>query len=112
MPPVPITAIRGKGVAIADPSLSSVWELGGGPFLPEAKRYSPISADKIRNDVGQRELCEIQVAPRDKRIALIDQVEDRADNQRDPERAARNAIGNRVSKSQFPAHESQRLRRL
>src|SRR5215469_5143912 len=104
--------MRGKGVAIADASLSSIWEFGGGPFLPEAKRYGPISADKIRNDVGQRELCEIQMAPRGERIALIDQVEDRADDQRHPQRAARNAIGNRVSKSQFPAHESQRLRRL
>jgi hypothetical protein len=55
-----------------------------GSFLAKAKRYGPIGTDEIWHSVSQYELCDIDVPPGYKRIALVDQIEHRADNQRDP----------------------------
>ena len=78
----------------------------------KAERYGAVGADQIRDGIGQRELGKIEAMPRQKRIALVDQIEDRTDDQRHPKRTAWNTFGKSVSPEELRAPDSQRLRRL
>ena len=50
-----------------------------------AERYRTVGTHKIRHDIGERELGQIEAMPGKKRVALVDQVEDRTDDQCDPQ---------------------------
>jgi hypothetical protein len=51
----------------------------------EAERHSAVRADDIRYEVGQHEFGEVEALPREQHVALVDQIEDRADDQRYPQ---------------------------
>jgi len=60
----------------------------------QLERDRAIGCDAVGDGEGQDDLCPIQLAAAEQGISLVDQVEDRADDQRDNEGAARHAVRN------------------
>jgi hypothetical protein len=60
----------------------------------EAVGHRTISGHTIGNAIGQGELESIDGLSRNQQVALIDRIENRANEQRNIERAARNAVRN------------------
>src|SRR5271166_4149389 len=56
-------------------------------------RYRTISRDPVGHDKGQDQLGQVQPSSRYKSVALIDQIENGSDDQRDDERTLRHAVG-------------------
>ena len=52
-----------------------------------AERYRAVGAHKIWHDIGERELGKMEAMAGKKRVALVDQVENRTDDQRHPQGA-------------------------
>jgi hypothetical protein len=46
----------------------------------EAERHRAVGTHEIRDEVGQRNLREVEMLPEEKPVTLVDQVEDRADD--------------------------------
>jgi hypothetical protein len=73
--------LRGRALAIARRARNS-----------QPIRHRPVGGDAVRHRISQDDLCEIELAVTEKDVALIDQVENRTDDQGHKQRTPRNAI--------------------
>src|SRR3954470_2622165 len=77
-------------------------------FRVQAIGNGAVGADAIRHKIGQQQLCRVERGAADERVSLVDQVQDRADDQRDKHRAPRHPVRYRIMPE--PAcHDRRRL---
>src|SRR5262249_4257599 len=71
--------------------------------------HRAVCADRVRHGIGQDRLEPVEGRGAQQRIALVDQVEHRSNDKRDIERAARDAVGDRVVAGELPRRFRSRL---
>src|SRR5437763_139431 len=72
----------------------------------EAERDGAIGRDAIGDDVGQHQLQPVDRPGAEQRVALVDQVKGRADDDGRHQRAARHAGGNDALPDRLPPHDA------
>jgi len=63
----------------------------------EPVRDGAIGTDKIGHQIGQQQLGDVERQPGEHGIALVDQVQNRPDDERDEKRASWHAVRNRIT---------------
>src|SRR5260370_7438075 len=79
-------------------SVVSRWLVMRGVSHVQFVRDRTIGRDAIRHDISQQYFRNIQASRTEQRITLVDQVEDRPNDQRDDERS----LGNTIRKTASP----------
>lgn len=96
--------LKSHAVAFVKARASPIsWSRGGPPA--QLIGNSAVGANEVGNTVGQNDLQPIDGRRAEKGVALIDQVEQGSDDQRDMERAAQNAVGNRALACELPGQD-------